>query len=36
MYRIQADYFDKYPGLAGITITALDLSQEVIPILSNL
>ncbi|QFS42769.1 HEPN domain-containing protein [Nostoc sphaeroides] len=35
-YRNQADYVDKFPGLAGATIIALDLSEEVISILSNL
>ena len=35
-YRRQADYIDKYPGLSGITIIALNLSQEVIDTLRNL
>lgn len=36
IYRRQADYVDTFPGLVGITQTALKLSQEVIAILSNL
>ncbi|MEH2411205.1 HEPN domain-containing protein [Nostoc sp.] len=35
-FRKQADYVDKFPGLSGITIIALDLSEEIISILSNL
>jgi uncharacterized protein (UPF0332 family) len=35
-YRKQADYVDIFPGLSGITITALRLSEEVISTLSNL
>ncbi|MBH8564411.1 hypothetical protein I8748_19870 [Nostoc sp. CENA67] len=35
-YRNQADYIDKYPGLSGITIIALNLSEEVIATLINL
>ena len=36
IYRRQADYVDKFPGLFGITLAALKLSEEVIAILSNL
>ena len=36
IYRRQADYVDIFPGLVGITQTALKLSEEVIEILSNL
>lgn len=36
IYRRQADYVDTFPGLVGITQTALKLSEEVIEILSNL
>ncbi|HEY9876770.1 MAG TPA: HEPN domain-containing protein [Candidatus Obscuribacterales bacterium] len=36
MYRNQADYVDKFPGLAGITKTAIQLSEEVISNLSSL
>ncbi|MCC5627774.1 HEPN domain-containing protein [Nostoc sphaeroides CHAB 2801] len=36
LYRNQADYVDKFPGLAGITLMALNSSEEVILILSNL
>ncbi|MCC5608472.1 hypothetical protein LC612_17190 [Nostoc sp. CHAB 5834] len=36
LYRNQADYVDKFPGLAGITLMALNSSEEVIAILSNL
>ncbi|QSJ14234.1 HEPN domain-containing protein [Nostoc sp. UHCC 0702] len=35
-FRKQADYVDKYPGLSGITIIALNLSQQVIDTLRNL
>ena len=35
-FRRQADYVDTFPGLVGITQTALKLSEEVIAILSNL
>lgn len=36
IYRRQADYVDKFPGLFRITLTALKLSEEVIAILLNL
>ncbi|BBD69375.1 hypothetical protein NIES4072_32940 [Nostoc commune NIES-4072] len=36
LYRNQADYVDKFPGLAGITLMALNSSEEVIAILTNL
>ncbi len=35
-YRRQADYVDKFPGLSGITLTALTLSEEVISNLNSL
>lgn len=35
-FRRQADYVDTFPGLTGITQTALRLSQEVISTLNNL
>jgi hypothetical protein len=35
-FRNQADYVDKFPGLSGITLTALTLSEEVISILNTL
>jgi len=36
VYRRQADYVDTFPGLSGITGTALRLSEEVISTLSSL
>lgn len=36
MYRRQADYVDKFPGLSGITLTVLTLSEEVITTLNSL
>lgn len=36
IYRRQADYVDTFPGLSGITQTALRLSEEVISTLNNL
>ena len=36
LYRNQADYTDKFPGLIAITEISLELSQEVIFILENL
>ena len=35
-YRKQADYVDKFPGLAGITLMALKLSEEIISTLNSL
>jgi uncharacterized protein (UPF0332 family) len=35
-YRRQADYVDTFPGLSGITATAITLSEEVISELRNL
>lgn len=35
-FRRQADYVDSFPGLVGITQTALKLSEEVIAILNSL
>jgi uncharacterized protein (UPF0332 family) len=35
-YRKQADYVDTFPGLAGITLIALRLSEKVISTLSSL
>jgi uncharacterized protein (UPF0332 family) len=34
-YRRQADYVDTFPGLSGITATAITLSEEVISELRN-
>lgn len=36
MYRNQADYVDRFPGLSGITSVALRLAEEVISNLSGL
>lgn len=36
MYRNQADYVDRFPGLSGITSVALRLAEEVISNLSVL
>jgi len=36
LYRRQADYVDTFPGLLGITKTAIRLSEEVISTLNNL
>ncbi len=35
-FRGQADYVDRFPGLLGITLTALILSEEVISTLNSL
>lgn len=35
-FRRQADYVDAFPGLSGITLIALRISEEVITTLSNL
>lgn len=35
-FRNQADYVDKFPGLSGITLIALTLSEEIISILNTL
>lgn len=36
MYRRQADYVDKFPGLNGITLIAIQLSEEIITTLNSL
>lgn len=36
MYRRQADYVDKFPGLNGITLMAIQLSEEIISTLNSL
>jgi uncharacterized protein (UPF0332 family) len=35
-FRRQADYVDIFPGLSGIALTALTLSEEIISTLNNL
>ncbi|NER35561.1 MAG: hypothetical protein F6J93_16475 [Oscillatoria sp. SIO1A7] len=36
LYRLQADYVDRYPGLSGIVNIALRLSEEAIASLKSL
>ena len=36
VYRKQADYIDKFPGLYSIALTALTLSEEIISTLNSL
>ncbi len=36
LYRNQADYVDKFPGLVGIAKLAIDLSEDIIANLSRL
>jgi uncharacterized protein (UPF0332 family) len=35
-YRKQADYVDKFPGISGVTMIALTLSEEIITTLNTL
>lgn len=36
LFRNQADYADKFPGLSVITLTALTLAEEIVSTLSSL